>query len=560
MAPMVATSILCIILPTFRKMELPTTLQHDNESMEKESFCRPAYSSSIWHLIRSGLGRFGESDNFGGSARSGGSGPIDDEAVDNIYGDSFSDVTSPESRDQLLRRRCSHILRTLLEYERVVISKKAPAKGSSQESGNSDDVARKLVDMWTKYVLCFEMMEMEIELHLVDQVWPTLIELCAACKNPISFHDGGNEVKPILRLPPIVWDDIASVLSLVLLSDAPTLRKLGLFRFLGGYAGVKSTVTAKESETVQNSSTESVYMKNPKAKYKIKKKSGIRTSADPGEVIALSVQFTFLCHAHEFDPLSAPLSIVSVGFIVDAVIRSYDSLIGTKVGTNIQIDEGGKLISEDVTSLLKTFMSNYVKTLATADEDNCRLSSLVSAVFGSKLIDTHKIRTIALLYRSVADALESDESVTATVALEPATISATIRSIQAAFASGGAPKLLQEGLMRDLSLALKHTLPWQKPDVSLILQVLAMYPPEDTSFRSEDSSRFDITESKYSESSARSGLCAWVRKLGDGKWSTNAAPALATAFVSGQLLPFVETELSLGVDKAEREMAVSMFC
>jgi len=534
-APMVATSILCIILPTFRKMELPTTLQHDNESMEKELFCRPAYSSSVWHLIRKGLGRFGETDNFGGSARNGGSGPLDDEAVDKIYGDGLFDITSPESRDQLLRRRCSHILRILLEYERVVVSKKAPAKGSSQESGNSDDVARKLVDLWTKYVLCFEMLEMEIELHLVDQVWPTLIELCAACKNPSSFDDGGKEVEPILRLPSIVWDDIASVLSLVLLSDAPTMRKLGLFRFLGGYAGIESTVTAKESGTVQNSVTESVYMKNPKAKYKIKKKTGIKTSAEP-----------------------APLSIVSIGFVVDVVIRSYDSLIGTKVGTNIQIDEGGKLISEDVTCLLKTFMSNYVKTLATAEEDNCRLSSLVSAVFGSKLIDTHKIRTVALLYRSVADALESDERVTATAALEPATISATIRSIQAAFASGGAPKLLQVGLMRDVSLALKHTLPWQKPDVSLILQVLAMYPPEDASFLSEGSSRFETTESKNSESLARSALCAWVRKLGDGKWSTNAAPALATAFVSGQLLPFVETELSLGVDKAEREMAMSI--
>ena len=34
-----------------------------------------------------------------------------------------------------------------------------------------------MVALWKKYVLCYEALEMEVEVHLIDQIWPTVLEL-----------------------------------------------------------------------------------------------------------------------------------------------------------------------------------------------------------------------------------------------------------------------------------------------------------------------------------------------------------------------------------------------
>ena len=93
---------------------------------------------------------------------------------------------------------------------------------------------RSEIATWKKYVLFFEALEMEEEAHLVDQVWDTVMDLCAVCHSSMNH----NEHDPILAshsdviIPSILWVMVGILFARVFLSDSPTLRKLSLFQFL----------------------------------------------------------------------------------------------------------------------------------------------------------------------------------------------------------------------------------------------------------------------------------------------------------------------------------------
>ena len=87
-------------------------------------------------------------------------------------------------------------------------------------------------------MLCFEALEMEKELHLVDQIWDTVLELCIACE---TNHLANTSQSPIIPL--MSWEWVGSLLARVILSATPTLRKLALFRFLNGQAGVSISIS-----------------------------------------------------------------------------------------------------------------------------------------------------------------------------------------------------------------------------------------------------------------------------------------------------------------------------
>jgi len=542
-APMAATAILCILLPTFRKMELPI------KPNDTEHFCRPVYKPSLWRLIQTCLGKCGDSEigDSGGrgtsllsrGARDGELSSNDND--DGLLLDNLGDYDHA-SMDQLLRRRSAHALRLMVEYEREQLLRgggknngKKKKKGQQQNnaSSSSEDESRQRrhdVDMWMKYVLCFEMLEMEMELHLVEQVWATVKEIASE----VASNEGQNDsmidgTTVVHQLPRLAWDDIGSLFCRVLLSDTPTMRKLGLFRFLSGHAGVDVTVPKATAVTKNDATTEdtSAFMKQPKSKSKIKNKSG-------GTALVTS----------------APLSIVSVSFVLDVVMRAYDSIVGAKVGQNMQIEQE----SISIADLLSSFLSNYTLTLAASldgEEGSApRLSEFVNRVFGPELIQSHKSRSLVIFYRSVATALDTSESTgEKKLDIEPENVQATIRSMRAIFSSGGAPKSMQEGLRLDLAIVLKNAKPWEKVDASLVLQVLALYPPpEELMDEAEESP----------QSKARDALGKWLLGLGGGKWSQNASSACASAFVMGQLMPFGEIDVMSGVNSAEREIGMSI--
>ena len=229
----------------------------------------------------------------------------------------------------------------------------------------------------------------------------------------------------------------------------------------------------------------------------------------------------------------------------------------TKVGTNMQIDEDGQLKSESITPLLSNFLSNYAVTLAASNGENTHLlGEFINQVLGPRLVRGTKPRALVTFFRSVATALESISAASLPSAVfEPATVRKTIRTMLAEFSSGGAPKSLQDMLKRDLALALQHTTPWKSPDVTVVLQVLALFPPEESIVNS----KAETSHKKVSlQQSARVALAAWLQKLGNGKWATIAASACCSAFVLGDLMPFTDFDLIAGVNGQERETGMAL--
>ena len=459
------------------------------------------------------------------------------------------------SMDQLLRRRSAHALRLMLEHERDLLLRDGPSRDDSNAGGRSkrkkkdgskdadrrgdgkDESRRRMedVDLWMKYVLCFEMLEMETEPHLVEQVWPTVAEITSeivGVRQPREDGDDEDDAmyddSPVLRrLPRPTWDDVGSLLRLVLVSEAPTMRKLGLYRFLSGHTGVDVTAPKINAPAASSSNIDDVKADDDRA--------------------------TFMNR-----PKAAPLSAVSVDFVLNVVMRSYDSIVGTKVGDNMQIEEGGKQERVSVSDLLSKFLANYAISLAAEYANDGtgarRLSEFVNMVFGPMLIQCSKARSLLLYYRSVASAIDMEQK--CLLNINPDNIQATIRSMRAVFSSGGAPKSMQEELRLDLSLVLKSSIPWNKVDPCIILAVLAMYPPTDELLIIDDAEERPLSK-------ARDALGRWLIGFDDGGWAKNASSACASAFISGQLMPFGDDmDIMSGVNSAERDigMSVCVFC
>ena len=526
-APMTVTSILCIVLPAFRKLELPTT-SPDSSTLSSQQ-CRPIFQPSVWNLIRNCLSRCGDSNKLDGGGGRGTS--LLSRAAQG--GNELDGEYDRASMDQLLRRRSAHALRLMVEYERECLLRNGSGKvkKDKKKGGDNDgkkDCTRHQVDMWMKYILCFEMLEMETELHLVEQVWETVKEITSDVASSDDDELASHQEEQH-QLPGLVWDDISSLLCRILLSEAPTMRKLGLYRFLSGNAGVvvinPSSVSDDSAKTSDDDDKDksTVFMRQPQSKGKIKKATSGR-----------SVQ-------------SAPLSIVSVDFVLDVVIHAYDSLVGTKVGLNMQVEEGGKKESASCSNLLEKFLSSYTATLTNGWGD--RLSKFVNRIFGPDLLQNYKSRSLVLCYRSVATAIDTTASSGSVVLdIDAVNVQSMVRAMRAVFSSGGAPKATQEEMRLCLALVLKNATAWEKVDASIVLQVLAMYPPSEVLDESEDSA----------QSKSRDALGQWIRGLGNGMWAQNAASACASAYVLGQLHSFGTNDVMSGVNSVEREIGMSV--
>jgi len=305
------------------------------------------------------------------------------------------------------------------------------------------------------------------------------------------------------------------------------MRKLGLYRFLSGHTGVDVTAPKINAPAASSSNIDDVKADDDRA--------------------------TFMNR-----PKAAPLSALSVDFVLNVVMRSHDSIVGTKVGDNMQIEEGGKQERVSVSDLLSKFLANYAISLAAEYANDGtgarRLSEFVNMVFGPMLIQCSKARSLLLYYRSVASAIDTEQK--CLLNINPDNIQATIRSMRAVFSSGGAPKSMQEELRLDLSLVLKSSIPWNKVDPCIILAVLAMYPPTDELLIMDDAEERPLSK-------ARDALGRWLIGFDDGGWAKNASSACASAFISGQLMPFGDDmDIMSGVNSAERDigMSVCVFC
>jgi hypothetical protein len=119
----------------------------------------------------------------------------------------ISIISSTDNNGNLLRnsavvtrRRALHVLSLVIDH------------GSSSSTSSGEDPSSKRVwAIWNQYVASFEALEMEMEQHLVNQVWPTLRQLVnvAAQNDNLVSQSSQAHAYP----PPLTWTWIGAIVS-----------------------------------------------------------------------------------------------------------------------------------------------------------------------------------------------------------------------------------------------------------------------------------------------------------------------------------------------------------
>eukprot|EP00554_Chaetoceros_debilis_P003945 CAMPEP_0194083230 /NCGR_PEP_ID=MMETSP0149-20130528/8516_1 /TAXON_ID=122233 /ORGANISM="Chaetoceros debilis, Strain MM31A-1" /LENGTH=1880 /DNA_ID=CAMNT_0038765579 /DNA_START=117 /DNA_END=5759 /DNA_ORIENTATION=+ len=421
--------------------------------------------------------------------------------------------------DQMVRRRAIHILRTVIDREYDIIQKK---RRGNQNGGNKEAAVPesielfKRVELWKKYILCFETLEIEVEAHLVDQVYPTVTELCAACV------DNGRDDNS-LSIPKMTWTWVASIFSRVLLSDSPSLRKLGLYRLLSGKAGISlqdCQVPTSGSKVEVNGDFADKEVASKSAKQRRKKSKG-KAKAEP-----------------------APMYIISPSFILHVFIHSYDSL-STSVGTGINIEgEDGKTSNENLQDLIPAFLTKYTKSLFS---DSRKLTKFIEGMLSEKFISSTKARNLVLVSNAVLDAWNKTSP---KVTLSNESINAAVTAYRKLFNSGSIVFDYRQSILLSLShiLSLSNLTAKDKPEPLSVLKVLSSFPAPD-----------DFTDLNNFQLQTNNNLKIWMESFGE-TWASNVGTAYASAFVRGDLIQYskVLTDGLIETTELEKEIGLSI--
>jgi len=410
------------------------------------------------------------------------------------------DVSSPYDNDgemedsdveTLTRRRSIHMLK-------LIIDKEYEMKQVLQRSVESGKTWMRIL-IWKKFILCFESLEMENEVHLVDQVWETVIDLCMVCasKSEEKIDD--------TPLPSLNWEWVGSLFARVLLSDSPTIRKSCLHRFLTGKAGISidlPTVVKESKFKDEQKENNGKKGKSSQKKAKSKNKKNIQKSA--------------------------PIDIVSPSFALHDLVQSYDSL-STQNGTGVQLEIDGKKFNEDLSLLVGPFITTFVRAISSQPGI---LNKFMEVLLSERFIKKTRLRTLVLVYNAVGDVWSTSEYQKVEFTLTSEILNLATRAIQALCVTGNAVHLFKQSILRDLSQILSHSSLESagQPNLMLILKTLSLFPTV------EETNLDPHPESKM----CHSYLEKWVQKIGTD-WSTNAGAGSASAFVAGQLVSFPES-------------------
>jgi len=251
-----------------------------------------------------------------------------------------------------------------------------------------------------KYVLCFETLEMEFEPHLIDQVWDTVAELCINATTvdvTVDENDDGFSLS-------MSWKWISALLGRILVSDTPVLRKLGLYRFLNGEAGIQMTAPiSKQTSTStpkQDDDEELCLLKQFLQRQPQKKKMSIPSS---------KLKIT---NSNSGDIVGAPLSLVSAEFILKAIIPSFDT-VSSSVGTIMNYECQGKIETQDFTCKFEDFIVAWVQQQQQEQSNttiNCELVSFMKGILSYRSIGFLRPKTTILLLSSIVRGLSSSSS------------------------------------------------------------------------------------------------------------------------------------------------------
>jgi hypothetical protein len=382
--------------------------------------------------------------------------------------------------NQLTRRRALYILRLFIDSSRI--------------RGGPEFIT------WTKYVTTFEALEMETEIHLVDQTWPTLIELCSICS--VEKNTNSRVATGMPSLPPFTWPWMEALLSRVLLSESPTIRKFALFRLLSGNTGIDIPQDhMKESQTATNQTrNSSVFMAKPQKKCNVKEKS----------------------HGRNTERNLAPIAILSPSFVLSVIIRSFNSL-GSSAGTCVNYESDGKIKTDDLKRYIGPFITHYIQGLQSYPPI---LKLFFIGLLSNQYIHQDHIRTInlVLVLRGVSDVWSGKQGHVA-IPMEMETLDDAVTSFRHVLLNNSTLASQRVSILRSFAAILSHSSLTNNPklDPFLLLRIFSLF----SSVKLDSVNPEEIDTCRC--------LLVWLEQMGID-WVVQTTATCAESYVSGKLL------------------------
>ena len=543
------TSILCTILPVLldRNLPIPDTHQDATASVDLSTATKAQQQTCLWELIHTCLRQ--------GIPRP----PVKQTNADVVL----------HQQSQMLRRRGLFLLRLMLPSDsdedgsgamkkanskgkagKGKTDKASKGKGKGKKNAAADTKENPFILQWKKYVLVMETLEMETQHHLIEQVWETLVEIFTASHEQEQQRlqqDTSTAATPTPPPPPMNWHWTQLLLARVLTSyDEPIIRKLALYRFLNGQAGIAlvdpSAGTNDAAPTNDGASK--------------KAKAGKKGTAATGQG-------------------GAPLSVLTPDFVCEIVVVAFDSLLGS-VGTNLNLDEDGQGTKPvSLIPLFSRFLSLYYKSLQASSSRDKEVEILRKIWYGSSVMSLRS-KTIGLVWEAIAAGM-ADTDNWSLLEIDSEMLQSLVPVMQRYFMIVSVARVLHEPILRALSTMLSHT-STQKVDPKLVLQVLALFDSvvldtkrgTTSSSMSRSSEEPDEEPDDLASNPIHIYLGKWLQQLGENKqdnnsqWITLVASTVSTAFVRGELLSSSSASLLAeeqswepisGASTTEREMA-----
>ena len=377
---------------------------------------------------------------------------------------------------QLLRRRGLYLLRVVVQ----------------------DDPT---LDVWNKYVACYETLEMESTPHLIDQTWETIAEIGATITLESERESNCNGSMP----PTFSWKWLKVMLARVIsTNNLPAVRKLGLFRVFIGQAGILAHSESNEAQVLAPNNNR----QGPPRQKKTKNRPSKGTSGTVG----------------------APLAVVTPDFVLESVILSFDTLEAS-VGTNMHLDDNKKESRQDMTKLFAKFLCSYVASLRD-NRDRCQQFFL--GLWGSDLLCDVSRKTAKLVFTSNAEML-TEPGADLTLSLSEDVLTTVSLSLHNILAAGSVLLEYQRAILEALSVILTHTDPVKDMKPLTILGILDLYaiPELDGNIALENTT---VDNSAWIEQDASfRNLHRWLGKVQNDvpSWGATFGAGVAAAYVDG---------------------------
>jgi hypothetical protein len=361
---------------------------------------------------------------------------------------------------------------------------------------------------WKLYVMCVETLEMESEQHLVDQIWESVAQL-------LSIVGETTPASSDSAIPPLTWEWMSLLLARVLSADTPVIRKLGMYRLLKGHVGIQ--IIGDEDAATLSTTT---------------KKQGKKNN-----------------RVDQPQRMAATMDIITPDFVLDVILPSWNTLYNS-VGHVMHLETNRKVEKEDMIPLLLRFLQSHLKCLST-NEAQCR--EFWQGLWGSRLISQLHTKTIVLSYAAV-----SSKEVPYVIPATDDMLQSLASTIQTLFQNGSVVLTYRKELLQSLANMLAHcqsstATSGKKWSPMTILQLLATFSPEHFALDSE--------EWQSAGDPLLDSLRMFTSQLDPDAMTVGAA--VATAFVSGHILPFDGTwDPTAGATDAERDAgwAIPLMC